>query len=876
MIVRTYGRRKPGGGNSRSFSDNDDDEDVYRDSFSSKEAAAPAGIFAFSSQDSAHFDTGGGVSRKPKRQKKGEVGKGETVDLGFVDYSVHRTTSTLMETQEFGEMMEHVDEVNFALDGLRKGQPLRIRSASLLSLLGICCTSPRRRLLRSHGMVKSVLDAIMGLSFDDAVSNMAAATLFHILISDGQDEKFLESSCCILFLIKLLKPVTSAAIEDKLPKIGSKLLCIKNDSEVTRGTSNMLDRTSVSIITKVKEILGSCKELKSTFGDDYVLGRPESSPRWIVLSIMEKSSVSTISLEENSGIVRKTGGNFKEKLREFGGLDAVFDVAMHCHTNIEGLKDSDSSSIWDARDGTLMESLVLLLKCLKIMENATFLSKDNQDYLLKLRGKLDCQGYRVSFPKLVLNVIKILSDLFLCKGSSVTAHGIKLNLIGGVASELALVTEDKGGEVFSVQSFKERCIMEESSSQRSSGFFLDNHLLSSAPSRSSLSEINTSSLNGSFSLKSSVPAASASHGEMSRSSNCQTSLISNGFKNFSQEKTSDMSENSACDLSEDTQDPFAFDEYEFEPSKWETLSGKKRSSRSKSRRLAVGEAKDMGQFKKMTNKVSDSFECSLQESDTSRSHLSQEASCSGVTSEESSSLLADCLLTAVKVLMNLTNDNIVGCQQIAASGGLEAMASIIAAHFPYFSSSTSSLFPPCEIEEYGVNIQFGNQKDNHLTDQELDFLVAILGLLVNLVEKDENNRFRLARASVTVNDSCSDSEEQKEAIPLFCSIFLSHRGDTKISGEENGQPWDPETIMEQGQKEAEKMIVEAYAALLLAFLSTESKRTREAIAACLPNHNLGILVPVLERFVAFHLTLDMMTPETHKAVSEVIESCRIP
>lgn len=32
---------------------------------------------------------------------------------------------------------------------------------------------------------------------------------------------------------------------------------------------------------------------------------------------------------------------------------------------------------------------------------------------------------------------------------------------------------------------------------------------------------------------------------------------------------------------------------------------------------------------------------------------------------------------------------------------------------------------------------------------------------------------------------------------------------------------DPETMMEQGEKEAEKMIVEAYAALLLAFLSTE-------------------------------------------------------
>lgn len=80
----------------------------------------------------------------------------------------------------------------------------------------------------------------------------------------------------------------------------------------------------------------------------------------------------------------------------------------------------------------------------------------------------------------------------------------------------------------------------------------------------------------------------------------------------------------------------------------------------------------------------------------------------------------------------------------------------------------------------------------------------------------------------------------------------------------------------QGEQEAEMMIIEAYAALLLAFLSTErlvfeflvlfssflilhliyivtsainSADVREAIASCLPNHNLQALVPVLERFV---------------------------
>lgn len=38
---------------------------------------------------------------------------------------------------------------------------------------------------------------------------------------------------------------------------------------------------------------------------------------------------------DTSGNVRKTGGNFKEKFREHGGLDAVFDVTRHCHSNVE-------------------------------------------------------------------------------------------------------------------------------------------------------------------------------------------------------------------------------------------------------------------------------------------------------------------------------------------------------------------------------------------------------------------------------------------------------------------------------------------------------------------------------------------------------------
>ncbi|CAO2178854.1 unnamed protein product [Urochloa humidicola] len=73
----------------------------------------------------------------------------------------------------------------------------------------------------------------------------------------------------------------------------------------------------------------------------------------------------------------------------------------------------------------------------------------------------------------------------------------------------------------------------------------------------------------------------------------------------------------------------------------------------------------------------------------------------------------------------------------------------------------------------------------------------------------------------------------------------------------------------------EMMIVEAYAALVLAFLSTESMKVRDAVTSCLPDNSLNILVPVLEKFVTFHLQLNMMSQETHSSITEVIERCKL-
>ncbi|KAB2025479.1 hypothetical protein ES319_D06G152000v1 [Gossypium barbadense] len=843
MIVRTYGRRNRG--LTRTFSDslNDDvsdspplsqetlpSQDIYDFPFTTTQESSslwPSSqefidddyknkikASVKPTQRSFEFeDPRNGVVRRSKKQKQNQSKN----EVGYSSMPWISPTSSLMEAQEFGEMMEHVDEVNFALDGLKKGQPVRIRRASLLSLLSICATAQQRRLLRTHGMAKTIIDAILGLNFDDIPSNLAAVALFYVFTNDGQDDQLLESPCCIRFLMKILKPIIPPAKENKTEKVGFKLLALRKDANVSRDTIKVLDSSSAAIISKVEEILVSCKEMKSRFGDDSDVRRPELSPKWIALLTLEKACLSRISIEDATGTVRKTGGDFKEKLRELGGLDAVFEVAMECHSVMESLP---SPLTEDRKD---VQSLVLLSKCLKIMENAAFLSSENQSHLIEMKGKFNSHGHRLSFTKLVISVIKILSGLYCkssCGSSSIGKACGNSKAVGGV-DEFALTTDckvDRHG-IICISSSEKSSSMEWSSEKSSNASQIEpgpstqwlGHLVPSFQSEKT--STNDSRL---LKMRTRSSFASSCSGKLGNSYD-EIPVASNWSGILSERPVG--SKDDKWQVLEDCQDPFAFDEEEFVPSKWDLLSGSKKTSQTKKHRKLGPRNREIQiehQCHTISQKELTSEEICLRKSTNEEYNHSNAASSSKYGEEEYASLLSDCLLAAVKVLMNLTNDNPLGCKQIAASGALETLSTLIACHFPSFCSYLPRI---SEMEENSLRVELHNQNDRPLTDPELDFLVAILGLLVNLVEKDEHNRSRLAAASVSLPDSEGLNEGSHMAvIPLLCAIFLANQGEDDGTGVLS---WNDEAAMLQEEKEAEKMILEAYAALLLAFLSTE-------------------------------------------------------
>ncbi|KAL2932003.1 Wings apart-like protein-like protein [Bienertia sinuspersici] len=739
-------------------------------------------------------------------------------------------------------------------------------------------------------MAKTIIDAIMDLTLDDAPSNAAAATLFYILTSDGQDSYLLDTSSSIQFLLKLLKPVVAESVPEKAPSISQKLLMLRKDMLLSQDMATRVDSSSNTIMQKVLETLVSCKDLTASNAEDDDISRTELNPNWISLLTMEKACLSTFSIEDTFGTVKKTGGNFKEKLRQLGGLNAVFELAINFHSTLEGSTEHVAPSVIKSKDGKL-QCLPLLLKCLKIMENATFLSKENQSHFLGLKGNLAAgQGSSLSFVKLMISFIKILSELLLGRTFSATSSPENpTNHPNGLDWYLEFRNTERKVDTIGVSSL--------SSSQEcsSSGRYSSNIGVSTSQSSQRLSSSQSGSVPSNSGATTRfgvgnclIEKAATSFGSGSCSLTSKASNVgapANGHSSKSklaQAKSPFDDDDDMFDL-EDSQDPFAFDEDDYATSKWETQLGRRKGQRKQKRKSAFRDAEKECLSLLMPSQEDCPSQSMFSQEEPSNAehnegdHNSSDTSCTTAIDEENSSLVADCLLTAIKVLMNLTNDNAVGCQQIAACGGLETLSSLIAGHFPTFNIFTSGEKKDNPLLT-STKLELESQKEIRLNEQELDFLVTILGLLVNLVENNGDNRSRLAATEVSLRCSGQLHEAHTGVIPLLCSIFLANRGAGESESEtaEEEQSLDNEEVVLQGEKEAEKMIIEAYAALLLAFLSTESKSIRVAIAKYLPDHSLKVLVPVLERFVTFHLTLNMISPETHKTVSEVIESCRLP
>lgn len=171
MLVRTYGRRTRGGGGGAT-EDGGEERDVYvidsdSDDEESERSSSPIHLPPFSQPQSSSLENPNPSFLSYLSAFSSQDSSSWSMDPDSVPTSSNKgrvETATLMEAQEFGEMMEHSDEVDFSIDGLRPSKPVRIRRSSLSSLLNLCGTPHQRQLLRAHGLVDK-LNPILYLNF---------------------------------------------------------------------------------------------------------------------------------------------------------------------------------------------------------------------------------------------------------------------------------------------------------------------------------------------------------------------------------------------------------------------------------------------------------------------------------------------------------------------------------------------------------------------------------------------------------------------------------------------------------------------------------------------------------------------------------------
>ncbi|CAM6009739.1 unnamed protein product [Sphagnum balticum] len=889
MIVRTYQRRNRigrrlsdgGGGDGTSASQQ---EDSSRPPWSSSyQEAFPSSSFPSSSQVLFSHEIEGGAARMESLILNGDFTSSKSLkhrcnwsqtvmSTGISGGATTPATSTLLEAQESGEMMEHMDEANFALDGLRPEQPLQIQRASLQSLLSLCGSIQCRRILRTHSLVKPLLDAVVALPTDDPPLALAAAAVLYFLALDGQNEELFDSTGCVQFLMRLLGSSLPQPPKKSLFSIGNKLAGLGARMKTGNAGMAALDQGGAAVVAEVHELFA--REEKTDNSQDegcgYLLGQ-ELTAKWLALLTLEKACLSTVVLEDTSGAARKVDGCFKERLRELGGLDIVCNLAASClkvmgilQDALEGEETEQSKRIRDFKALEKCEKnggVGMLLRCLRVIENVTFLSELNQRHLLELRLPRQKRDAPVSFIGLVISTIKMLSDI----ETNSRGHFFKHDSAGATTNQWKAIA---GFSSLPDLEYESSDLMKTSPSKSLFRFRKPVQNLV-RPSSSMAQKCSDAISNGKPLMEQMLVHARSQDAQELVSLSCSSWFSKRHTK---PQKVSLLKRKESTGM-EDSQDPFAFDEVDLD---FCFEEGSKKKGRKTGKVLQLEEVGDATRASRERgeNSVANKDDGNVEGSFSSES-------CREASSYEA--VYTDCLLSAVKVLMNLTNDNPVGCFQVAACGGLGVIASLLVAHFPNPQSG-----PQAEGQEERLGgVQHGSSEmlkgKGGQADQHLDLVVVALGVLCNLVEKDEGNRAHLATLEVELPSYVILKEgsvwHDSSMIALLCALFLSKHGAGEAANaveEKIAMETDIEAKFKQGEREAEDMIVEAYAALLLAFLSRESDRARLAIAQFLPGDDLTVLVPVLEQFVAFHLSLNMLSQEAHDVVKDVIDSCRQP
>ncbi|CAH1795155.1 unnamed protein product, partial [Owenia fusiformis] len=254
-------------------------------------------------------------------------------------YTVVNNVKEAQECQEHGETQEFFDEVEYILDGLKDTESLFTRCLSCVGLAQKCTMSTFRWHLRAHGTIGKVFNALHDACSFSSLALATSAVMF--MLSRDRLTMDLEKQTLTLML-QLLN------------------VDAKTATEKTKAATKEYDKARLKIRAIIEEM------------------QKEGAAKNVDLNDI---STGTLAMDALLSLTsRKAGDWFKDELRELSGLDRIVETV------------NESSEIIGEEEEELeeqkFEKLRRVDRCLRVLENVTFMNTDNQHYLITYNSSL--------------------------------------------------------------------------------------------------------------------------------------------------------------------------------------------------------------------------------------------------------------------------------------------------------------------------------------------------------------------------------------------------------------------------------------------------------------------------------------------------------
>ncbi|XP_064390982.1 wings apart-like protein homolog [Halichondria panicea] len=281
--------------------------------------------------------------------------------------TIVRNVRQARECLEIGESQEFFDEVRYLLGSIKPAAPLKSRCLGTLNLADQFLDNDFSQQLRSQGFTSKIM-ALLSDCLEHPTLCLCTAVLFYTITRDKLNSDWTKGG--IKTLVSMLSINSWNSNSD--PKLEQEMLKMK--------------QKCVTILEKVvaeqpsEESEGSQEEKEDNVQNSEPPEYKVDAESFTINELARETLTSLIAPQHNPQTLRN-------HLRTSGALDKLANNTIDCSKEVPGVR-SNTSSNGCSQDDHLSQKLITLERYLKLIENCTLMSSDNQNYLVVFDGSV--------------------------------------------------------------------------------------------------------------------------------------------------------------------------------------------------------------------------------------------------------------------------------------------------------------------------------------------------------------------------------------------------------------------------------------------------------------------------------------------------------